>query len=74
VLLVVDHQVGLFQLVRDFAPDQFRQNMIAHAALGKLFNLPTILTTSAETGVYRSQSLLIPLLATTEGPIQVART
>ncbi|KAI9854800.1 MAG: hypothetical protein M1813_000866 [Trichoglossum hirsutum] len=24
--------------------------MIAHAALGKLFNLPTILTTSAETG------------------------
>ncbi|KAH0565055.1 hypothetical protein GP486_001551 [Trichoglossum hirsutum] len=50
VLLVVDHQVGLFQLVRDFAPDQFRQNIIAHAGLGKLFNLPTILTTSAETG------------------------
>lgn len=50
ILLVVDHQVGLFQLVRDFAPDQFKLNMFAHAAIGKLFNLTTILTTSAEQG------------------------
>ncbi|KAF9473049.1 ycaC protein [Pholiota conissans] len=50
VLLVVDHQIGLFQLVRDFEPDQYRNNILAHAAIGKVFNLPTILTTSAETG------------------------
>ncbi|HEV7737886.1 MAG TPA: hypothetical protein VGO47_11015 [Chlamydiales bacterium] len=50
LLLVVDHQVGLFQLVRDFNPDEFKQNILAHAALGKIFNLPTILTTSAEVG------------------------
>ncbi|KAF7506707.1 hypothetical protein GJ744_011536 [Endocarpon pusillum] len=50
VLLVVDHQVGLTQLVRDFAPTEFRNNVLAHAALGNLFSLPTILTTSAETG------------------------
>ncbi|KAF7511823.1 hypothetical protein GJ744_003554 [Endocarpon pusillum] len=50
VLLVVDEQVGLSQLVRDYTPTEFRNNMLAHAALGKLFNLPTILTTSAETG------------------------
>ncbi|ERF70372.1 hypothetical protein EPUS_05191 [Endocarpon pusillum Z07020] len=50
VLLVVDHQVGLTQLVRDFTPTEFRNNVLAHAALGNLFSLPTILTTSAETG------------------------
>ncbi|CAA7263573.1 unnamed protein product [Cyclocybe aegerita] len=50
VLLVVDHQIGLFQLVRDFEPDEYRNNVLAHAAIGKVFGLPTILTTSAETG------------------------
>ena len=50
VLLVVDHQVGLYQLVRDFQPEEYRNSILAHAALGKVFNLPTVLTTSAETG------------------------
>lgn len=50
MLLVVDHQLGLAQLVRDYSPTEFRNNILAHAALGNLFNLPTILTTSAETG------------------------
>ncbi|KAJ7197432.1 Isochorismatase-like protein [Mycena pura] len=50
MLLVVDHQLGLFQLVRDFGADEYRNNILAHAAVGKVFNLPTILTTSAETG------------------------
>ncbi|KAJ7155538.1 Isochorismatase-like protein [Mycena crocata] len=50
MLLVVDHQLGLFQLVRDFGPDEYRNNILAHAAVGKVFNLPTILTTSAENG------------------------
>jgi hypothetical protein len=45
VLLVVDHQVGLFQMTHDMQPD-----LLAHAAIGKVFNLPTILTTSSETG------------------------
>ena len=50
VLLVNDHQVGLFQLVRDFQPEVYRNSILAHAALGKVFNLPSALTTSAETG------------------------
>ncbi|KAL7272554.1 hypothetical protein RUND412_004635 [Rhizina undulata] len=50
LLLVVDHQVGLFQIVKDYAPDQFKNNILAHAALGVVFDLPTIMTTSAETG------------------------
>ena len=51
MLLVVDHQLGLSQLVRDFTPTEFRNNVLAHAALGNVFELPTILTTSAETGI-----------------------
>jgi nicotinamidase-related amidase len=50
VLLLVDHQVGLFSLVADYPPEEFRNNVLALAGCGKTFNLPTILTTSAETG------------------------
>lgn len=46
----MDHQIGLFQLVRDFTPTEFRNNILAHAELGVVFNLPTIITTSVETG------------------------
>lgn len=49
-LLIIDHQVGLFQLVRDYSPEEFRANLLAHAAIGKAFNLPTVMTTSAELG------------------------
>jgi hypothetical protein len=37
-------------MTHDMQPDLFKNNVIAHAALGNVFNLPTILTTSAETG------------------------
>lgn len=50
LLLVVDLQVGLFQLVRDKPPTPYRNSILAHSSLGPLFNLPTILTTSAQTG------------------------
>lgn len=49
-LLLVDHQAGLLSLVRDFAPAEFRNNVLALADVGKYFGLPTILTTSAEDG------------------------
>lgn len=49
-LLVVDHQIGLSELVRDYSPVEFRNNILAHSALANLFNLPTVLTTSADTG------------------------
>ncbi|MDY0391290.1 MAG: isochorismate family cysteine hydrolase YcaC [Desulfobulbus oligotrophicus] len=49
-LLLVDHQVGLFSLVQDFSPSEFKNNVLAVAACGKYFNLPTILTTSFENG------------------------
>lgn len=49
-VLLVDHQAGLLSLVRDMDPDRFKNNVLALADLSKYFNLPTILTTSFETG------------------------
>jgi nicotinamidase-related amidase len=49
-VLLVDHQAGLLSLVRDIPPDQFINNVLALADLAQYFKLPTILTTSAETG------------------------
>jgi nicotinamidase-related amidase len=49
-VLLVDHQAGLLSLVRDFTPDEFKNNVLALADLAKFFNLPTILTTSFEQG------------------------
>ena len=49
-VLLVDHQAGLLSLVRDIDPDKFKNNVLALADLAKYFNLPTILTTSIETG------------------------
>src|SRR5262245_8640963 len=49
-LLLIDHQVGLFSLVGDYGPDEFKNSVLALAGCGKTFKLPTILTTRAETG------------------------
>lgn len=49
-ILMVDHQAGLISLVQDFSPNEFKNNVLALAACGKYFKLPTILTTSFEEG------------------------
>ncbi|AGA33278.1 Nicotinamidase family protein YcaC [Thioalkalivibrio nitratireducens DSM 14787] len=49
-VLLVDHQAGLLSLVRDLNPDTFRNNVLALAALARYFELPTVLTTSFESG------------------------
>lgn len=49
-VLLVDHQAGLLSLVRDIDPDKFKNNVLALADLAAYFKLPTILTTSFETG------------------------
>ncbi len=50
VVLLVDHQTGLTNLVHDFTPDDFKNNVLALSAAAKYFQLPTILTTSFEDG------------------------
>ncbi|QIO05878.1 isochorismate family cysteine hydrolase YcaC [Acinetobacter shaoyimingii] len=49
-VLLVDHQAGLFSLVRDIPPEKFKNDVLALAGLAKAFKLPTILTTSFEQG------------------------
>lgn len=49
-VLMVDHQAGLVSLVQDYSPNEFKNNVLALADVAKFFNLPTILTTSFETG------------------------
>jgi nicotinamidase-related amidase len=49
-LLFVDHQTGLMQMVRDYEAQEFKNNVMALADIGVLYNLPTILTTSFESG------------------------
>jgi len=49
-VLLVDHQSGLCNLVKDFSPDDFKNNVLALADAAKYFGLPTILTTSFEDG------------------------
>lgn len=49
-VLLVDHQSGLCNIVQDFSPDEFRNSILALADLAKYFKLPTILTTSFESG------------------------
>lgn len=50
VMLLVDHQSGLITLVQDFAPGEFKNNVLALADIANFFELPTILTTSFEDG------------------------
>jgi nicotinamidase-related amidase len=50
VVLLVDHQTGLISLVQDFSPNEFKNNVLALADCAKFFKLPTILTTSFESG------------------------
>ncbi len=58
-VLLVDHQAGLLSLFRDFAPDEFKNNVLALADIAKFFDLPTILTTSFEQG---PNGPLVPVL------------
>lgn len=50
LLLILDLQTGLYGLARDFDPMLYYNNMIAHAAIGQLFGIPVILSTSAQSG------------------------
>lgn len=50
LLLILDLQVGLYGLARDFDPTLYYNAILAHSAIGNLFDLPVIMTTSAEQG------------------------
>ena len=60
-ILVVDHQVGLLDMVGDFDKTVFKNNIIAHAGLAKLFGIPIVLTAS---GPQSSSFSFLPFSAT----------
>ncbi|KAI8948145.1 Isochorismatase-like protein [Xylaria longipes] len=49
-LIILDMQEGLFGLARDYDATVYRNAIYAHAELGKVFNLPVVMSTSAQTG------------------------
>src|SRR3984957_17639253 len=50
VLLLLDHQSGLFQNVKDISVQDLRANTTALAKLAALINLPLIITASVPDG------------------------
>ena len=50
VVVLLDHQTGLFSLVRDFEPAEFKNNVLALAACARHFGIPTILTSIMDYG------------------------
>ncbi|OJJ83801.1 putative isochorismatase family hydrolase [Aspergillus glaucus CBS 516.65] len=50
VFLFVDHQTGLIQLVHDFEPHEFKTNVSGLVKVADYFKVPSILTSSFETG------------------------
>ncbi|KAL5346489.1 hypothetical protein ACLOAV_008760 [Pseudogymnoascus australis] len=68
VIAANDHQTGLKSLVRDYGTAEFRNAVLGHAALGDLFNLPTIITTSADTGKKIPLGVLSNNVLTKPGP------
>ncbi len=49
-LLLIDHQVGLMQLVRDMAPEEYKNNILGLAKTARHFGLPVVLTSSRDYG------------------------
>lgn len=60
-LLLIDHQIGTMQLIKNIPLETVKRNTIALAKTAKILNIPVILTSSQEENL---QGPLIPELAT----------
>src|SRR4029450_2023941 len=47
VLLLIDHQSGLFSGIRDLEPDEVRHNVVAFARAARVLRVPVVLTSTA---------------------------
>jgi nicotinamidase-related amidase len=59
-LLLIDHQVGTMQLIKNLSVDVVRRNTLALAKAAKILGLPAVFTSSQED---RVQGPLMPELA-----------
>lgn len=69
-LLLIDHQVGLMQLVRDMSPEEYKNNVVGLAKTAKQFGLPVVLTTSRD---YGPNAPLLPEIKQVFPEVQVIR-
>jgi nicotinamidase-related amidase len=53
-LILIDFQVGLMNMVHEMSLPEFKTNVKALISIGKLFNLPTIITTNRANGPHGS--------------------
>ena len=60
-LLLIDHQIGTMQLVKNLPLDHVKRATLALAQTAKAFKMPVILTSSQED---RTQGPLLPELPT----------
>lgn len=49
-VLLIDHQVGLLNIVRDMSAEEFKNNVLGLARTAKTLGLPAVLTTSRDWG------------------------
>lgn len=50
VLLLIDHQVGLMNIIRDISPEEVKGSVLGLAGSAKTLGIPTILTSSRDWG------------------------
>ncbi|KAK8092258.1 isochorismatase [Apiospora kogelbergensis] len=50
VFVILDLQVGLFSIARDFDPIVYRNAIYAHAEMAKVFGTPVVITSSTQMG------------------------
>lgn len=60
IVLLIDHQIGLMQLIDDMPPETAKNNVVGLARAAKTLGLPVILTTSRDWG---PNGALLPELA-----------
>jgi nicotinamidase-related amidase len=70
VVLLVDHQVGLMQVIDDMPAEQVRSNVLGLARTAQTLGLPVILTTSRDWG---PNGPLLPELRTLFPDVEVIR-
>ena len=54
---MIDHQVGLLGIVRDYNSQDMYNSIIFHATLGKTYDLPVVITTNADQGDFLVRDL-----------------
>ena len=69
-LLLIDHQAGLMQLVRDMSPEEFKNNVVGLAKTAKTFGLPVILNKSMDWG---PNGAILPELKTLFPNVKIIR-